>query len=207
MAQAPKTGPAEFKLPKPTESEDWHEDAKILVEAIQQHQNAQLAQRDEQLSKQQELLTRLIKEREEQDRQQYVTRFDKFIDTLGADWEPVFGRGSGFSLPRNGIAVQNRVHLDLMAAQLSRSLQAMGQPNLEAEELLSRALNVAFSEQAKQQVRRTVTSELTGRQRQMTARPNQRKGRQLSGTEKAIQTANAFYKTLGQDDDAFNDEV
>ena len=94
-----------------------------------------------------------------------------------------------------------------MAAQLSRSLQGMGQPNLEAEELLSRALNVAFSEQAKQQVRRTDTSELNARQRQMTARPNQRKGRQLSGTEKAIQTANAFYKTLGQDDDTFNDEV
>ena len=203
-----------FKLPKPKESDDWDEDTKALVDSIKGHFEAQLSAQqkafNERLGQQQAATEQMLAERARAEQLSYVEEFDGFVNKLGDAWKPLLGQGSGFDLPKEGMAYQNRVHLDTIAAQLKAGLEVQGRPELDREQLLNRALQIAFPEQNKLAVKKEVTEQITSRQRMMTQRPTAKGGTPKSGQEKAEKTTVDWYKKHGftVDEDEFSyDEV
>jgi hypothetical protein len=197
----------DYQLPKPTESEDWTEDVKSLINSLQDHQKKQLSRRDQELQKQREQLESLMLQQSERERFAYVERLDAFVNSLGDEWTPILGKGSGFQLPTNGLAIQNRIHLDIIAGKLADGLSKHGRPELQPQDLYVRALHAAFPDQVVQTVRHDVTRQLESRQRQFTAKPTQKQGRGLSGVDQAIAHADDWYRTKGPIIDDGTDDI
>jgi len=197
----------EYQLPKPVESEDWTEDVKALIQSLQDHQKQQLGRRDTELQKQREQLEALLAQQSERERLSYVERLDSFVNSLGDEWAPILGKGSGFQLPANSLALQNRIHLDVIAGKLASGRNKYGQPDLRPHDLYVRALHAAFPDQVVRTVRQDVTRQLESRQRQFTAKPTQKQGRQLSGVDQAISHAEDWYRSKGPILDDGNDEI
>jgi len=190
---------SEFKLPKPSAAEDWDEDTKALVAALRAQQDAELAKRDTEMSKSRAMLETLLQSQRQATERQYVAQFDGFIEQLGDDWKTVFGAGSGYELPRNSIGMQNRAQLDIVAQQLADGHAARGLPPLSTEHLLARALQASFPQQHEREIEREVTAKVTKRQQMHTSRPTQRRGKPLTGLEKAAQNAENWYAKHAND--------
>lgn len=204
--QAGDTTPAEGNsldwLPEPSEGEEWDADTKRLIAAIDERYKSELAARDKELADQREFLAAIAAERLEYEQQQqqhaaaeYVREFDAFIDALGESFHGVFGEGPGAQLDQNTLQFQNRVQLDQTASQLAAGREAYGQPALPLDELLVRAVRVAFPDAVKQQVEEDVAS----RQNEFTNRPTQRTaGKELPpGDKRAIEGLKRFYAERG----------
>lgn len=209
--QVQQTQNGEFVLPKPEGAEDWDDDTKALFDHFNKHYRDELGRRDVQLNEQRQILQAMLNEQERGRQQQYVRHFDQFVEALGEDWKSVFGTGAGWELNHNSIPFQNRVKLDLTASQLAAGMQAQGFQTPSQDELLARALFIAFPEQQSQQIRRQTAQQVMGQQRQrlMTNRPTQRRSRPVNAAAKAAQTVEDWFRSRGhavQQDD-FDDEV
>jgi len=197
--------PDQYEMPAPSHEGEWDEDAKRLVESLRQYHDRQLAKRDAEIAAQREALQQLMAQQHSGEQITYVTQFDNFVSRLGERWSPVFGQGSGTALPRDGMAFANRIQLDSAAAQLAAGRRALGAADLPVEDLLARALFVAFPEHVKTEARQDVTDQLEARRQQFTSRPSSSKGATPSGRDRAVRHADDWYKAKGLGSDGIFD--
>lgn len=187
----------EFQLPKPAEGEDWDEDTKKLVVALNDHYQKIFKAQSESLLEQQQAVAQLLQDRGRWEQHQYLKEFDDFVNKLGEEWEGILGRGEGPTLPADSIAMQNRIHLDSIANQLAIGRRVQGQQALPRQELLKRALQVAFPQHQEQTMKKQVVDQVTKRGNLKTARPTARRSSQLSGEESAVKKAEKWYSDHG----------
>ena len=190
-----------FQMPKPASGEEWDPDTVELANGIAAQFRAQLAAQqqafEERLRANDSVTQQLLEERIQQERVAYANEFDGFVEKLGEQWKPLLGEGSGFDLPKESIAYQNRVHLDVIASQLKAGLETQGRPSLSRDQLLSRALQIAFPEQQKIAVKKEVAEQLTKRQGLITNRPSAKAPAGKTGLDKASNRAEQWYRDHG----------
>lgn len=195
----------EYEMPSPSHEGEWDEDAKRLITSLRQYHDRQLAKRDAEIATQRDMLQKLMSTQQDGEQINYVTQFDSFVDRLGEKWSPVFGQGSGTVMPRDSMAFQNRIQLDMAAAQLAAGRRALGAADLPVEDLLARALYVAFPEHIKTEARQDVSDQLAARRQQFTSRPSSSKAPAASGRDQAIRHADDWYKAKGLGSDGIFD--
>jgi len=203
-AEAPASQDA-FEMPTPSHEGDWDEDAKRLINSLREYHDRQLAKRDAEIAMQRQLLEQVMAQQGNDEQINYVSQFDGFVNKLGTKWTPVFGAGSGTQLQRDSMAMQNRMQLDMAAAQLAAGRRVLGAPELPIEELLARALYVAFPEHIKTEARHDVSQQLEARRQQFTARPSSSQTKSLTGRALAVQHADDWYKAKGMGSDGIFD--
>ncbi len=113
-----------------------------------------------------------------------TNELDAFVADLGEEWEPIFGKGDIFSIPKGstGWVARNRLGEQMYA--LAMGYDAAGIPVPSPAELRKVALQTGFTAEAKGIAQRKASPTQT------IARPTQRKGRELPiGRERAIARA------------------
>ena len=190
VAAAQPTEDDSFEFPKTSDGQEWDDDTKLLFKAFSKKYEAELEKRDA-------ALAALWQEKQDQSLRQYVQEFDGFVNGLGDEYKAFLGNGTRETLP--GIAKQNRIHLDSVAATYAAGRRAHGQPDLTLHELLARSLPIAFPEVQAKAAKREVLSQVEQRQRMQTQRPSHRRTSKLTGDERAIRNANAFLAKRGVD--------
>jgi hypothetical protein len=197
----PAAGDDEFKMPDPPEGEEWDEATTSLVKSLHSQFNSKWKQQQELLSQQQQFINSHLQQQQQAQLQQYVQEFDGFVNALPETWAPVLGKGSGFEMAAKNPQspqLQARVHLDNVAKQLQAGRQAQNLPPLSRNDLLDRALRVAFPQQHEENIRSEVETEVSKRQRMVTNRPTVRGSRSnLSPEEAAAQKADRWFQDRG----------
>lgn len=179
-----------FEFPEPSDGQEWDDDTRALVTALHKHHQAELKKRDA-------ALAMVMQDRMEAQRQAYINQFDGFVNSLGDDYAAVLGKGTFQEIKPGSVFMQNRAHLDSVAAQYAAGRRAHGQPELPTNELLARSLLLAFPEAGAGAVRRQALDQVSQRQRMVTARPSQRRASKLTAEERAIRHAEEFMRARG----------
>lgn len=188
----------EFKMPEPPEGEEWDEATVALVTGLQKQFADQLAAQQKVIAEQQKQTQAILDERAAIEVRRYVEDFDGFVNALPDEWNDTLGKGSGFELPKDGIAMKARVQLDQTARLLADGRAKQGQPPLPLNDLLARALRVAFPQKQEQAVRKQIEAEVVKRHSLKTARPTVRSGgRPKSSLDAAAATAEQWYAKRG----------
>jgi hypothetical protein len=197
---------AEFKMPETLDGEEWDEDVKRLVEHLNKGFNQQLAAQAAELNKQRQVTEAFLQQQQQQAEQAYVQGVDNFVNNLGDEWTAVLGKGSGYELGAQSPFVTARAQLDAIAQQLSNGRQVQGLPQLTQEQLLAKALPLAFPNIQQQVVRQEVEEEVGKRQRMMTQRPTGRTRKPaVSGEKAAAGKAEQSYAERGMAPLPFDD--
>lgn len=198
QTRTPAPAETEFKMPDPPEGEEWDETTVALVRGLQQQFTAKLQEQQAVLERQQVVTQSFLEERNNAELRRYVNEFDGFVNGLGEEWAPLLGKGSGFEIKPDGIEMKSRVHLDTVAKQLAFGRAQQGNPELPRQELLARALRVAFPQKQEQVVRKQVEKEVSKRQAMVTNRPGGRAGGlPKSGVDAAADRAEKWYAARG----------
>lgn len=196
--QTPNPGAAtEFQIPPPPEGEEWDDATIALIKGLHDQFNAKLEAQRREIEGTKAFQQQLAEERQKVELARYVKEFDDFVDGLGDEWKPLLGEGSGFQLPKDSLALKNRVHLDSTAKQLQYGRQQQGMPELGQEELLKRALRIAFPQKQEQVVRRQIEEEVSSRSRMITARPTSKAVDKKGGIHSAVTHAESWYAKRG----------
>lgn len=136
-----------------------------------------------------------------------VESFDRACDSLGEEFSGILGstkdahvKDSEFG--KNRAKVYSEMHV------LAKSFQASGKPVPEEGELLKRALNNLFGEEAKKQVRKQITSKIEKRKGSILPRPTNRVAKadknDPDGEAKAF--VRGFFKSKGEEGEGDEDE-
>jgi len=188
---------ATFEMPAPPEGEQWDDATVALVKGLQDQFSKQLEQQSAIIKEQQEHTQKIAREREEYEVNQYIERFDGFVNQLPDEWNDTLGKGSGWDLNPDSIEMKARQRLDQTAKLLASDRAAQGQEPLQMDELLSRSLRVAFPHKQEQAVRKQVEQEVSKRQGLKTARPIGRTGQVKTGESAAATRAEQWYAKRG----------
>lgn len=188
---------AEFQMPPPPAGEEWDDATIALFKGLHDQFNAKLKAQRHEIEATKIFQQQLADERRSHELRRYVEEFDSFVNNLGDDWKPLLGEGTGFELPKQSLALKNRVHLDTVAKQLQFGRQQQNLPELGQNELLSRALRVAFPQRQEQVVRRQVEEEVSARSKMITARPTSKAGNKVQGVGSAVSHAEGWYAKRG----------
>jgi hypothetical protein len=192
---------AEFKMPETADGEPWDEDVQKLVKemnaAFDAKLAARLAEQQAVIDQQRQTTDAFLHERQVAERKKYVQEFDGFVNKLGGGWEKVLGKGDGFAMDPNSAEVKARIHLDNVAQQLTFGRRQQQLPDLPQDELLKRALTVAFPEVQEQAVRKEVEEEVGKRHRLMTQRPGGKRMKHKTGEASAAKYAENWYRDRG----------
>lgn len=188
----------EFQMPTPPEGEEWDEATVALVQGLQTQFAEQLAKQQAVIEAQAKQTESILQERKAFEVRRYVEEFDGFVNALPDEWNDTLGKGSGFELSKDSVAMKARIQLDQTAKLLADGRAAQGQPPLAMNELLSRALRVAFPQKQEQAVRKQVEQEVIKRENLKTARPTGRTGaKPKSGVDAAAEYAEKWYSKRG----------
>jgi hypothetical protein len=186
--------PSPFELPPREDGEEWDPDSVKLIEAMNQRTEQLLAQRDAQIKQQQEYVQNLATQQQQADAARQLEEFDDMVNSLPDDWNGLLGKGTAYDLEPRGLHFNNRMHLEQTMNALQNGNIRSGRQPIPSDELMVRALSVAFPEQQQAVVRREVVQEVAQRQQVMTARPTQRREAAVSPVQKAGQTAEEWYR-------------
>ena len=192
-----KSPGGQFEMPAPPEGEEWEESTKTIFKSMAEQYSAELAKRDSDIEAQAQATLALLEQSDAATNQQYIEKFDGFVNGLGDEWAPLFGKGGGSSLAPDSMQLQNRFALDETAAQLAAGREIHGQPPLQFDELMARSAMVAFPDFNARTVEQNIEQKIVDRGNMKTARPSQRRAAQLTPTEKASQTAVDMYQKAG----------
>lgn len=189
---------AEFKMPEPPEGEEWDESTVELVKHLNEQFSRKLEQQKRELEEQRLATQEFLAEKRTQELKRYVDEFDGFVNKLAEPWKKVFGAGSGYDLNPNSAEFKSRVQLDETVKQLAFGRSQQGLPPLPQDELMSRALRVAFPQQQETAIRKQVEKEVSERKSMTTNRPTGRAGgKQVVGVDAAAATAEKWYRERG----------
>jgi len=196
-----------WELPPREDGEDWDPDSVKLIEAMNQRTATLLSQRDLQLKQQQEYLSGLVQQQRQSESDRALAEFDGLVNSLPDDWRGLLGTGTAYDLDPNSLHFNNRMHLEQTMGALQNGNRMAGRATIAQDELMVRALSVAFPEQQQAVVRREVTQDVVQQQRVMTARPTQRREAAKTPEQAAITNVQAWFNkhNMAQDDD-FEDQ-
>lgn len=184
----------QWELPPTADGEEWDQDTLALVQAINERNDRLLAQRDEQIGYQQQLLEQYVQQQNQIESERYLEEFDSMIHSLPDEWIALFGEGTAYELNPNSLAFNNRLYLEQTMNALQQGNVNSGRPLISRDELMVRALAVAFPEQHHLAIQNQVTEQIAERQKMVTARPSARQPSPLTADQKAIQGAEDWYK-------------
>ena len=187
----------EFKMPDPPEGEEWDNATIALFKGLHDQFAQRLDAQKAEIEAAKAFQAQLAIEREQHELRRYVDEFDSFVNKLGDDWKPLLGEGSGFQLKKDSLQLRNRVQLDSISKQLAFGRSAQGLPELSKEDLLTRALRVAFPQKQEQQVRQKVEEEVANRSRMLTNRPTSKATKGKTGEQAAASYAEEWYNKRG----------
>lgn len=181
-----------------------HAMAKNLKGMAEQINSAfdELEQRTELTNSQAGKLTEWVQQREQE---AFYDRFDSWVNSLGADWEPVFGKGGRKDVASNQAAVEARgqvLNEMLIYAAGYRQANPTGQIPDERE-LFQRAVRALHGDKTEKMAAQKVTQQLRDRRSgQFTTRPTQRQSKGDHGTsdERAQRFVNKFFSERGVDE-------
>ena len=126
--------------------------------------------------------------------------FDSRIESLNEDQREIFGKGRTFRLDKNSSEFKNRLRLwNAQGRAVQGYLGSRTAPPPD-DELFRSALQSEFGGDFKEGARKELNREIQNRQKQITARPTQRKSKALSSEESAVEFANKFIQEKGLDD-------
>lgn len=203
--QPPATDPVdltheEWTLPDRKDGLEWDEDTKNVFQQLSEYTKKNLASRDQALQQQKDHLAALYRQQQAEQQRNYIQEFDAFVNALPPEWAGVLGTGSGFDMNPQSLHFQNRIYLEQAANALAQGRAASGFAPLGRDELLVRALGVAFPDVRERQIKQEVVKTVTDRRQAMINRPTQRRSAPISSDEKAVKTAEAWMKKHGLSD-------
>lgn len=188
----PADGEQDFIPPLPIERERWDDDTwNHLVEPMHKWASEQF--RELHGMKQDVLAMREVLQ--QQAREQYDNAFEAAISELGADWEPVLGKGSYREITPESLRA--RQELDTAAQMLNQTRVSNGLVPLPLKRAVQLAAAAAFPDRNSEITRRTVTGQVLRRSNQFTARPSAKTTSAQTGLERAAQAADKFYEDRG----------
>lgn len=166
-----------------------------VMESMNDHYASKLNSLNQKLASLEETKARF----DEMDRQRETERqtewFDNGINTLGGEWEQVFGKGTVRDIDRNSEQFRNRVTLIRAHNALSEAYRLQG-ANIPPEQVLARAARAEFGDKFHSAVTQNISTQLKDRQRQFTLRPTHRDEQPLSQREIAERNAERNYAAL-----------
>lgn len=139
----------------------------------------------------------------EESRARFESEMDSFFDSLGEDYQELFGTGPLKSLDPNDPAVANRVALSEEMRLLAFADSVAGRRMLDTDGLARRALSALHSNQISKVERRRLKQEQEQLRRNAVARPGGRQKQALSPLELAKKNADRRAREQGhfEDDD------
>lgn len=178
----------------PPEPENgWDDNERQLVTSMTDYFKSQLAKRDEQLKAQQDSMQQFFQEQRQNEQMRSLREFDEMVQALPDEYQLLFGRGYMADLDPHSMQFDNRAELENTMIALQEGNRLRGRAEIPQDELMIRALGVAFPDVHRQTIRREVVEEVDGRQRMMTARPSHRHAEPFSPEVKAGLTAQEWY--------------
>lgn len=160
------------------------------VKGLSQHVNSQLGGLAEQVQAVQKVVAGMA---DHLHRQRVVGELEEFhqsINGLGEEWHDTFGQGGLRDFPRNSRHGQNRWKLLAAMRAVREGAEAVGESQVSKADLMQRALHAAFHEKALAQTEKEMEKRLKQRRKEGTARPTSRRGKQLTGPERAVEVWN-----------------
>lgn len=183
-----------FQLPPTASGEDWDDDTKTLVTALNAQTQKLLSARDAQIQQQQQAMQQYQAQQQQRNQQQYIEQFDGIVNELPEEWAPLLGQGRIFELSPQSMPFQNRVHLERTMTALQDGHARAGRAAMPFDELMVRALPVAFPDHHKAAVTHQVVEAVQQQQNKMSARPGRRKESQMTPQQRAVRSAESWYQ-------------
>lgn len=149
--------------------------------------------------------TRMLAEKEQsRESEAFYDRFDNWVQEMGADWEPVFGKGNRKTIGDNKAAIEARsAVLNEMLIYAAGYRQA-NQDLPEEHELFKRAVRALHGDKTEKMAAQKVTKNLRDRKSgQFVSRPTQRESRGDKGNpeQRAQSFVNRFFHERGISDE------
>lgn len=119
-------------------------------------------------------------------------RFDDALNSLGDEYEGIFGKGRRGEL--SGTETANRQKVYTTMAILKDGYQRTGQPVPKESELIQQAIHATFHKQAQEFARNEIKSKLKKSGKQALSRPRSGGAKALSGADLAYQKEQEFWK-------------
>lgn len=113
----------------------------------------------------QQQLQQVTENLQRQAQEQYVERFDDFVDSLGTEFERVLGKGPSAHLNQNSPEYQARYRLDQTALILRNGYVAQGMTPPSERKLFAEAARLAFRDQYDKQTQQAASERVASRLR------------------------------------------
>jgi hypothetical protein len=139
----------------------------------------------------------LLQEREQSRAEAFISNVDSWIDQLGEEYVPVFGKGNVRTIAKGSPEHAKRSELVQIMDILTDGLQRRGFPVPSEKELFTRAVRQVAGDRAESIARKKVEAQTRNTKGQFVARPSQREGKPLTGREKAEARVAQFFKEKG----------
>lgn len=125
-------------------------------------------------------------------------RFDEVLNGLGAEYEPILGKGSRVALSKSAPeAAANRQKVFTKMAVLKRGYELSGEPVPPEAELIQEAVQASFYKQAQEFARNSIKKQIKNAGSQALSRPRSGSAKELPGPERALVKEQEFWKRLG----------
>ena len=131
----------------------------------------------------------------------YIEGFDNWVNSLPAEYDSVFGKGTAAELGDSGQMAKRRELLETVNA-LGDAFTKAGRPPLSESALREKALRVVAGDHIQTIVRKQVEAKARNAKEQFISRPTQREGKPGTPEERAVRFAEGFMKDRGVDGDS-----
>jgi hypothetical protein len=138
---------------------------------------------------------------EEQERQQFVKRFDGMVDGLGLEFADTFGKGSTNDLGRRSKAFKNRDSVRGRMHAIAKGMADTGQEIPDEKVLFDLSMNSLFKTKMDTGASSRLHKKTTARGKQRIGRPATKKTGSMTGEQKAIETSRKFDELIDTTED------
>ena len=191
-----KWAPEKLEL---TISDDFEPEVSELLSKINDHHHEQLLKQQQQMEERLWGLDEFTAGVQQQQMAAYEKQLDDYFDTLPEEYEAIFGKGPTSALPQHSQARQNRLGWEQdYQSHMQVDYQA-GRPIAAFDEYKGRVTRARWGNQGDKAVKREVRTQAAQQRRKAINRPSSRKTKAASGTERAADFANQFYRERGED--------
>lgn len=119
------------------------------IKSMESHYKDKLDKQAEQIDTLSKQVNEIVGQRQSEERQAFVGRFDKMIDDLGLEWADTFGKGKTTELGKRSPAYKARDTVRARMHAFGKGLVDSGQELPEESQLFSLAINSLYGDKAK----------------------------------------------------------
>lgn len=195
-----------FKLDLDPEEHD--ENTIKAISGLNDHYDSQLRKRDELIQKVvgamgelHQQFNQVTGQTQAEAARSFEQDIDSFIESLGEEYQDVFGKGPSRHFAQDSPHLQKRVELAMEMLGLEDAYAVRGRPKLARSQMLHRALSAMLPDKIKQSARKEVANGVAKRRSQMISRPTGKNKKPKTGREAAIAFVNQMTRDRGIDDD------